>query len=128
MTTGGFEIGLEPTDVPLAKEASLVVFALEHFRDGDFALAHPGGVSGENAEAEWVTAGEATSASWRTERRGGVEAVELYPIGRHGIKMRCFKIGVSVKARIAPSLIVAHDHDDVGRGGFRESRKNQDKE
>lgn len=113
---------LDPADVPFPEVTGFVVLRLEHFRDGDFALSHARGVSGEDAIAEGVASGEAGAARRGTERRGGVEAVELDAIGGHSIEVRRFEIGVAIEADIAPALIIAHDHDDVG-GSLREIEK-----
>jgi len=100
--------------VPFAKVAGFVILRFEHFGDGDFALAHACGVGGEDAEAERVSPGETAATSGRAEGGGGVEAIKFGAVGRHGVEMGRFEIGVTIEADIAPALFITHDHDDIG--------------
>jgi hypothetical protein len=101
--------------VPLAKAACAVSCVSKYLSDRHFpgvhvlfTLAHPG-----CACSQVVTTREKAGPGWRTKRTD-IEPLKMSAVFSHSIDGWCAQSGISMYAKITPSLVIGQNKDDIG--------------
>ena len=102
----------DAVQVPFAEVAGAITLLLSDLGQSEFLPAQ-GHAGPEDAHAIGVAAGQDASAG-RGAALLSVEAVQAQPGGGKCVELRSFDLSQSVKADIAPALIVGHAEDDIG--------------